>query len=74
MVSVGPLDLVISIGIIITIYFILLKRNADSLELKKIEPEFGKLNLGGTYVLFQVWSDAASQTLTSVKLAKFGVR
>ncbi len=32
MVSVGPLDLGISIGIIIAIYLLLLKRNADSLE------------------------------------------
>jgi len=32
MVPVGPLDLGISIGIIIAIYFLLLKRNADSLE------------------------------------------
>jgi uncharacterized membrane protein len=36
MVSVGPLDLGISIGIIIVVYFLLLKRNSDSLELKTI--------------------------------------
>jgi hypothetical protein len=44
-------------------YSISVTPNGDSLDLKRIEPEFGMLDFGSAYVLFQVWSDGAHQIL-----------
>ncbi|MCP4610333.1 MAG: hypothetical protein GY845_16605 [Planctomycetes bacterium] len=44
-------------------YSIAVAPDGSSLELKKMEPEFGTLDLGGAHVNFQLWSDAARQIL-----------
>jgi hypothetical protein len=49
-----------------TVYYnIGITTDGNSLELKKVEPEFGTLDLGGAHVQFQLWSDAARQMLSS---------
>lgn len=44
-------------------YSVDIEADGTSLELEKIEPEFGTLDLGGAHVLLQLWSDAATQIL-----------
>ncbi len=45
-------------------YSIDIATGGSSLGLKKVEPEFGTLDLGGAHVQFQLWSDAARQILS----------
>jgi len=48
-----------------TVYYnISITADGSSLEFKKVEPEFGTLDLGGAHVQFQLWSDAARQMLS----------
>ncbi len=44
-------------------YSISIDADGSSLELEKVEPEFGTLDLGGAHILLQLWSDAARQIL-----------
>ena len=46
-----------------TYYAISLTADAASLELKKIEPQFGTLDVGGADIRLKLWSDAAEQYL-----------
>jgi len=47
-----------------TYYSIDVATNGTALELKKVEPEFGILDLGGADVKMKLWSDAAEQNIT----------
>jgi len=46
-----------------TYYSIDVATNGTALELKKVEPEFGILDLGGADVKMKLWSDAAEQNI-----------
>lgn len=47
-----------------TYYSIDVDLDGTALELKKIEPEYGTLDLGGAHVKMKLWSDAAEQNIT----------
>ena len=48
-------------------YSINVDKGGTSLELKKIQPEFGTLDLGNANVKLKLWSDAAQQYISNLK-------
>ncbi len=48
-------------------YSINIDESGISLELKKIQPEFGTLDLGNSNVRLKLWSDAAQQFISNLK-------
>jgi len=60
--EVSPLSRMVKLDNIY--YSIDITSDATSLELKKVEPEFGTLDLGGADVKLKLWSDAAEQYIS----------
>lgn len=60
-----PLSRMVKVGD--SYYSINIDENGKSLELNKIQPEFGTLDLGGADVTIKLWSDAAEQYISNLK-------
>jgi hypothetical protein len=60
-----PLSRMLKVGS--SYYSINIDERGTSLELKKIQPEFGTLDLGNANVKLKLWSDAAHQFISNLK-------
>jgi hypothetical protein len=63
--EIMPLAKMVRVGS--SYYSINIDENGKSLELNKIQPEFGTLDLGNANVKLKLWSDAAQQYISNLK-------
>ena len=63
--EIMPLGQMVRVGN--SYYSINIAESGTSLELKKIQPEFGTLDLGYENVRLKLWSDAAQQFISNIK-------